>query len=170
LGGEVHLGEVDGKPTEKLEKAKTLFARADIRPNVQENILHWLWLHNAGVVGFAAGFAKHRDVTAYLKDRKLLRQCILSTKELYELCRARGIDLKQYPEVGYIKLPVWLVALLLRWNFSRNESMRRTTAHAASNGSLQETKVTYASMMKTAAQLGFDLPHTRALGVYLQNV
>jgi ketopantoate reductase len=170
LGSEVHLGEVDGQPTEKLDKVKALFARADMQPDVQENILHWLWLHNAGVIGFAAGFAKHRDVKAYLKDGELLRQCILSTKELYELCRLRGADLKRYPEVGYMNWPVWLVAILLRWNFARNESMQRFTAHAASEGSLRETKAHYASMLETAKQLGFDMPHTQALGVYLQKV
>ena len=170
LGSEVHLGEVDGKPTEKLDKVKALFARADMQPDVQVNILHWLWLHNAGVIGFAAGFAKHRDVKAYLKDSELLRQCILSTKELYKLCQLRGVDLNKYPEVGYMNWPVWLVAILLRWNLARNESMQRFTAHAASEGSLRETKVHYASMLETAKQLGFDMPHTQALGVYLQKV
>jgi ketopantoate reductase len=162
LGGEVHLGEVDGQSTEKLEKVKVIFARADIQVDVQENIVHWLWTHIARVVGFAAGFAKHRDVQEYLKDKALVRQCILSTRELYKLCQLRGVDLKKYPEAGFMNFPVWLVAMLLRWNFSRNESMQRYTAHAASEGSLQETKVYRASMIKTAEELGFDMPHTRA--------
>jgi ketopantoate reductase len=170
LGGEVHLGEVDGKPTDKLEQMKALFARADIQADVQEHIVHWLWVHVAGTVGFGAGFAKHREMKAYLKDGGLLRQCTRSTKELYELCRLRGVDLRKYPEIGYINLPVWLVVILLRWNFRRNESMQRFTAHAASDGSLQEMRAYYASIMKTAEDLSFDMPHTRAVGVYLQNV
>jgi hypothetical protein len=66
-----------------------------------------------------------------------------------------------------MNFPVWLVAMLLRWNFSRNESMQRFTAHAASEGSLQETKVVYASMMKTAEELGYNMPCTKALVCYL---
>jgi ketopantoate reductase len=170
LGGEVHLGKVDDKSTKQLEKVKAVFAQADIQADVQENIVHWLWQHIAGVVGFSAGFAKYRDLQEYLKDNELLRQCILSTKELYELCQLRGVDLKKYPEAGIINFPVWLVALLLRWNFRRNESMQRYTAHAASEGNLQETKVYYASMMKTADELGFNMPYTKALGAYLQQV
>jgi len=170
LGGEVHLGKTDGTSMELLDKVKAVFARADIHADVQENILHWLWQHVAGVVGFAAGFAKYRDVQEYLQDKELLRQCILSTKELYGLCGLRGVDLKKYPEAGIIKFPVWLVAMLLRWNFRRNPSMQRFTAHAASEGSLQETKVYYASMMKTSEELGYSMPHTKALGVYLQKV
>ena len=42
LGAEIHLGEVDGKPSEKLEKVKALFAHADMKPDVQENIVHWI--------------------------------------------------------------------------------------------------------------------------------
>lgn len=76
----------------------------------------------------------------------------------------------KYPEIGFIKLPIWLVILMLRWNFSRNESMQRYTAHAASDSSLQETKKHYASIMKTANELGVDMPHTRAVGAYLQQV
>ncbi len=168
LGGEVHLGRVDDTSTEPLEKVKALFAQADIQADVQENIAHWLWQHIAGVVGFAAGFAKYRDVQMYLKDKELLRQCILSTKELYELCRLRGVDLKKYPEAGFMNFPVWLVAVLFRWNFSRNESMQRYTAHAASERSLRETRVYYESVMETAGQLGVDMPHTKALGMYLE--
>jgi 2-dehydropantoate 2-reductase len=170
LGGEVHLGEVDGKATEKLEKVKALFARADIQADVQENILHWLWVHNASVVGFAAGFAKHRQTEAYLKDNEVVRQCILSTKELFELCKLRGVDLKKYPEISYISLPVWLVAILLRWNFRRQESMQRFTAHAASPGSMHESRLHYESMMKTAAELDFDMPYTRMVGAYFKDI
>jgi 2-dehydropantoate 2-reductase len=170
LGGEVHIGKIDNTSTEQLEKVKALFAQADIQADVQENMVHWLWQHIAGVVGFSAGFAKYRDLQVYLKDKELLRRCILSTKELYELCRLRGVDLKKYPEAGIINFPVWLVAMLLRWNFSRNESMQRYTAHAASEGNLQETKAYYSSMMKTAEELGFNTPHTKALGAYLGQV
>jgi len=34
LGAEVHIGEVAGKPTEKLEKVKALFLKADMQPDV----------------------------------------------------------------------------------------------------------------------------------------
>ena len=53
--------------SEKLNDIITLFARADIHPNLPASVLHWLWVHNPGVVGFAAGFAKHREVPAYLQ-------------------------------------------------------------------------------------------------------
>jgi ketopantoate reductase len=167
LGSEVHLGKVDDQATALLEKVKNLFVEADMQPDVQENFEHWLWHHVAGTVGFSAGFAKYRDLQAFLKDKELLRQCIISTREMYGLCEKRGVKIDDYFETRMMNFPVWLVAMLLRWNFRRNESMQRFTAHAASEGSLQETKVYYDSMMKTAQELGFDMPQTITLGVYL---
>ena len=67
LGAEIHLGEVEGKPSKKLENVKALFAQADMKPDVQENIAHWIWQHVAGTVGYAIGFAKHREMASYLE-------------------------------------------------------------------------------------------------------
>jgi len=59
LGAEVHLGALEGQSKEKLAHVQALFARTDMQPDVQENILHWLWVHNASAVGFAAGYARY---------------------------------------------------------------------------------------------------------------
>jgi 2-dehydropantoate 2-reductase len=167
LGGEVHLGKVDEQAAGQLEGVKALFAQADIQADVQEDIEHWLWHHIAGAVGFSAGFAKYRDVQAFLKDKELLKQCILSTRELYALCEKRGVKIDNYFETKMMNFPIWLVAMLFRWNLSHNETMQRFTAHAASEGSLQETKEYFSQIIKTADELGFNIPETKALGVYL---
>ncbi|HET9915122.1 MAG TPA: 2-dehydropantoate 2-reductase N-terminal domain-containing protein [Anaerolineales bacterium] len=168
LGAEIHIGAVDGKPTGKLEKVKALFVRADMKPDVQENIVHWLWQHAASAIAFAIGFAKHRDVKAFLNDKALLRQCVLSTKELYRLCALRGVDLKKFPEASFVNFPDWLVAMLVRWNIGHRESAQRYSAHAASTGSQEEMKHYYASVMKDAKKLGFEMPYTQALSIYLK--
>jgi ketopantoate reductase len=168
LGAEVHLGEVDGKSSEKMEKVKALFIQADMKPDIQENIVHWLWQHEAGAIGYAAGYAKHKDLETYLHDRNLLRQCALSTKELYKLCALRGVDLKKYPEAGFVNFPVWLITILVRWNIKRNESAQRYTAHVASEGNRKEMQAYLTSVMKTAQELSFEMPNTKALQVYLK--
>lgn len=168
LGAEIHLGEVDGKPSEKLEKVMALFTKADMKPDVQENIVHWIWQHVAGSVGYATGFAKHREMEPYLEDKALLRQCTLATLELFKLCQLRGVDLKKYPEASFVNFPVWLVTILVRWNIKRQESAQRYTAHASSENSMQETRAYFSKMMKTADELGFKMPNLKALEVYLQ--
>jgi ketopantoate reductase len=168
LGAEIHLGEVDGKPTEKLEKVKALFERADMKPDVQENIIHWQWQHAAGAIGFALGFAKHGDIKAFLADKELLRQCVLSTKELYRLCALRGVDLKKFPEASFINLPNWLVTALVKWNIGHREAAQRYSAHGASPGSQAEMRQYYEGVMKDAEKLGFEMPYTKALRAYLK--
>jgi ketopantoate reductase len=168
LGAEVHLGLIEGQSAEKLELVKQLFINADMCPDVQENILHWLWVHNAGVIGFAAGLAKYCQLQPYLADRALVYQSICATKELYGLCAQRGVDLNKYPEVGFIKLPIWLTAFLLKLNFRRNESMQRYTAHATCDGSLRESKYHFNQMMKTARELNIKMPNMEALGEYFK--
>jgi len=167
LGAEVHLGEVDGKTTLRLEKVKALFIQADMKPDVQDNILHWLWLHNAMSIGIWAGFAKYRDVQLFLKDRPLLARCYRASKELLELCRLRGVDIKKYPEAATFRLPEWLFIILFRRLWTHNESMQRFTAHGAD--SLQEAKANFDEMIKTANQQGFDMPNMKAVGLYLSN-
>jgi 2-dehydropantoate 2-reductase len=167
LGAEIHLGEVDGKPTEKLEKVKALFVQADMTPDVQENIVHWLWQHAASAVGFALGFAKHDDIKTFLNDKELVHQCVRSTKELYRLCALRGVDLKKFPEAGFINLPDWLVTALVKWNIGHREAAQRYSAHGTSAGSRQEMKLYYAQVMKSANELGFEMPNLKALGIYL---
>lgn len=167
LGAEIHIGMLQGGSKEIFDKVKALFEKADMKPDVQENIVHWLWQHAASAVGFALGFAKHRDIKTFLKDKALVIQCVLSTKEMYRLCSLRGVDLKQFPEASFINLPNWLVAALVKWNIGHREAAQRYSAHGESAGSQQETKAYYDGMMKSAIELGFEMPNTKALRAYL---
>lgn len=169
LGAEVHIGEVDGKPSEKSEKVKALFARADMAPDVPENILHWLWAHNAMSTPFAVGLRKHGNLQAYLRDTALLRDCFRAMLECGEVCQRRGVDLAKNDPTGSFKVPAWLFPYVFRFLYATNESMQRFTAHAMSESSLQETKVNYTSMMKTANELGLEMPYMKTLGMWLQN-
>lgn len=168
LGAEIHLGKVEGTDDAKLEQVKTLFERADMKPDMQPDMLKWLWVHNASATGFAAGYARHGKMQDYLKDSELLKTCIEATRELLTLCEKRGINLKDYPEVSFMGWPTWLVMTVMRWLYTTNKSMQRYTAHAASTGSLRETKSNYDAMLHTAKQMNVDVPALRKLGIHLQ--
>jgi 2-dehydropantoate 2-reductase len=167
LGAEIHLGTLEGQSTEKLEQVKALFEKADMKPDIQPNILHWLWVHNASAVGFAVGFAKYGEVKHFLRDGALMKTCVQATGELVHLCEKRGVDIKQYPDVSFVDWPIWLVVAMMRWMWSTNKSMQRYTAHAASAGSLQETALHYHAMLRTAGEVGMEIPALQSLDVYL---
>jgi 2-dehydropantoate 2-reductase len=162
LGAEVHLGEVNGKSTPRLEQVKALFEKADMQPDVQEDMLHWLWLHNAMSIGMWAGFAKHQDMNTFLADRPLLVKCHKATLELLELCRRRGAGLRDYPETATFRLPTWLFIIMFRRLWADDESTQRFTDHAVD--SLPEAKANYDAMMATASEKGCKMPNLTALG------
>jgi 2-dehydropantoate 2-reductase len=170
LGGEIHLGRSEGMDPEKFQAVVRLFEKAGIIADIQPSILHWLWIHNAGVVGFSAGLARYRNLTEYLDDRDLLRRSILATRELYDLCEHRGVHLKGFPETRFMKIPVFVLIPLMRRNFRTNEIIQRYTAHATSDGNLIETKMFCDEMIATADQLGCAIPETRSLVQYLEGI
>jgi ketopantoate reductase len=168
LGAEIHLGLLEGSNPNKLEQIKDMFMRADMKPDIQKDILKWLWVHNASAIGFAAGFAKHKSIKPFLKDTEILRTSIEATCELLEICEKRGVEISQFPEISFMSWPTWLVTTTMRWLYSTNKSMQRYTAHAASAGSLAETKVNYDAMLKSAHELGVATPAFNQLGQYLK--
>jgi 2-dehydropantoate 2-reductase len=133
-------------------------------------MLHWLWVHNASAIGFAAGFARHKEIQPFLKDSDLLTTSVEATRELLSLCEKRGINIKDYPEISFMSWPNWLVLAAMRWLYTTNKSMQRFTAHAASEGSLRETRMNYQAMLKTAQEMGIDTPALKSLGIYLEAV
>lgn len=167
IGGEIHLAEYDseGQKSAKLQQLIEMFAAADIKPDLQRSMLHWLWLHNAMSTALWAGFAKYKEVRPFLKDRALLKQCFEATKECLELCRQRGVDLNSYPEIATFKMPKWIFVIAIRFLYTYNKSMQRFTAHAAD--SLEEMRVHYGAMLDSAQQMNVSMPAYEQLQQYV---
>jgi 2-dehydropantoate 2-reductase len=83
------------------------------------------------------------------------------------LCEKRGINIREYPDIAFVDWPSWLVVSMMRWMWSTNKSMQRYTAHAASPGSMQETGIHYHAMLRTANELGMELPAMQSLEICL---
>jgi 2-dehydropantoate 2-reductase len=167
LGAEIHLGILEGQSPQKLAQVKALFEKADMKPDLQPVILHWLWVHNASAVGFAVGFARYGEVKPFLRDGDLMKTCVQATSELVHLCEKRGVNIKEYPDVSFVDWPTWLVVAMMRWMWSTNKSMQRYSAHAASAESMQETRLHYDAMLRTADELGMEVPALKSLAVHI---
>jgi 2-dehydropantoate 2-reductase len=168
LGPKVYLGEVDGNQhTEKVEYVKSLFAQANLNADVLDNILHMLWTSHAGAVGISAGIAKSQEVVPFLRDRALMFQCYDIVQELYELCRLREVDPNRYPEQSFLfRIPAWLFIPVFRLFCIYNVGVQRAMAHFIKPA--QDTGALCEAMQKTAQELNFDLPRTKAFSPYLQ--
>lgn len=167
LGTKVYLGEVDGNPSEKLEQMKSLFARADLRTDVPDNILHLIWTCHSTAVGLAAGIAQSREVKSFLRDKSSMEQGYRVVRELFELCRLRGCEPNKYPDQAFLfNVPVWLFILIFRLFSAYNAGIPRVLGRLAKPAG--DTAELYKAMMKTAQDLRFNMPNARAVATRLQ--
>jgi 2-dehydropantoate 2-reductase len=167
IGPEIHIAS----PTEENQKGfdiiNTAFAKAKIKLDVQENMLHWLWVHNAGSLPILVAFQKYKNIDAYLEDKDLLKKSFIATRECLDLCEKRGAASNKYPELSAFKLPLPLLIPLFKRNFKHNESMQRYTAHA-DRVPIEDIRVNYNDILKTAQEYSFDMPNFKELGVLLK--
>jgi 2-dehydropantoate 2-reductase len=159
LGPNVHLGEKDGKMSPRLQMLIDLFKKAHMTPEVAENILHWLWIHNATSVAVWAGFSQYRDIKRFLKDGPLVSDSFAATKECPDICRKKGVDVDSFGDISYFKYPTWVIALLFKLMFTFNKSMQVYTAHAASESSTKEMKANFLEMYNSGKSLSVPMPY-----------
>jgi len=125
-------------------------------------MLHWLWVHNAGSNAISLAFQKYKNTEKYLKDKNLLKQSFLATRECLELCEKRGAASGKYPEIAAFKWPMWLLMPMFKFNFRHNKSMKHYTAHGESMP-IDDIACNYYNILKTANECGLEMPNFRSL-------
>jgi 2-dehydropantoate 2-reductase len=161
LGNDIMLGAayIEQKPL--LERTSELFKSCGIIPEIADNPLHWLWIHNAGTAPFGVALAKNNDMNQFLNDRELVNISFLAMRECYQLCKKRGVDLKKYAEVKMISMPLFILYPLFKRNFTKNPVMKRYTAHAID--SINEMVLNFNEMYQMGLNLNADMPNMRIL-------
>jgi len=162
IGPEIHIDTATGENQPGFDLVKNVFAKANIKLDVQENILHWLWAHNAGSNAISLAFQKYRNTEKYLTDKTLLKQSFLATRECLDLCERRGVTSGKYPEIAAFKWPMWLLIPMFKYNFRHNESMQLYTAHGETM-SIDDIASNYYDILKTADEYGLEVPNYRQL-------
>lgn len=130
IGQDIMLGTVYEEQKSLLEKAIKIFKECGIIPEVANNPLHWLWMHNVAASPFGVGLSKYNDINKYLNDEKLVGTCFKAMSECYDLCEKRGVNLSEFPEVEMYKMPFSDFYPMFKSNFEENPIMQRYTAHA----------------------------------------
>ena len=168
LGSKVYLGEADGKHTENLRQVISLFTTAGFKCDIPDNIMHMMWATHSAAIGNAAALAEAGGVEQFLHNRTAMVKSYAIVKELFELCRLRGVDPNRYSDASFLyRIPAWFYVPVLRLFCAYNSGVVRVLTHLADPAG-QEEKL-YAAMIKTAHELHFDIPRAKAAGRYLQN-
>ncbi|HVN55950.1 MAG TPA: 2-dehydropantoate 2-reductase N-terminal domain-containing protein [Anaerolineaceae bacterium] len=163
---EIHLGEIDGNETPRLARIRELFEQAGLKVDVQESMLHWLWVHfaiNCGVIGAAF---KARGADELLNSIPALRQGILAGREALAVCRARGVDVDSFEDAKSFMTPAWLGAVMVWFMMKTNLPARKIfTRHT----NIDELQHMYYDLLKTGEQLNVRMPHYQSLKRYIDN-
>ncbi len=164
---EVRLGEIDGRPTLRLERLKGMFEQARLKVDIQQNIQHWLWVHfaiNSGVIGaaFKAGGAAQ-----LLNGISRLRDAILAGRDALAVCTARGVDVRAFEDAQAFYQPAWLGAVAVWLMMKTNKPARKIMETHTAIDELQEI---YWDVLKTGEALGIAMPHYHALQGYVENL
>ena len=157
IGSEIHIAKPDASNQNGFELVKEAFSKAQIKLDVQDNMLHWLWVHNAGSAAISLAVQKYKNTEKYL-----LKHSFLATRECLDLCEKRGAYSNKYPEISAFKWPLWLLIPMFKFNFRHNESMKRYTAHGESM-LIDDIACNYYDILKTAKELNFEMPYFKAL-------
>ncbi len=168
IGQEIHISQPDAFNMEGYKLISEIFSKAMIKLDVQQNMLNWLWVHNAGSIAISLALQKHKNIERFLADKKLLKQSFLATRECLDLCEKRGTYSTKYPEIAAFKWPLWLLIPMFKYNIRHNESMKRYTAHGESMP-IEDIAYNYYDILKTAKEYNLEMPHYKALEEILIN-
>jgi 2-dehydropantoate 2-reductase len=156
----VQLGEIDGSTTPRLLRIQAMFAKAEIRADIQKNMLHWLWVHFAINCGIIASAFKAGGATDLLNSIPALRTGILAGREALAVCAARGVDVKAYEDAQAFYQQAWLGAAAVWFMMKTNEPARKIMeTHTA----VDELQRMYSDLLKTGEVLNVPMPLYKSL-------
>lgn len=165
LGNKVYLEEANGKRADNLNRLKLYFSRAGLQSTIHSNFESFLWINHATALPFGPAMVKAGSLSTLVNDHDLLIQCYEAVQEIFELCRLRGANTRQFPEQTLLyRLPPWLFAPSTRLFLTLNEQFTRPVAHLATKNAEQEMKTLYWAIMNTASEFGHELPTLKILG------
>jgi len=157
----VHLGEIAGAETARLERVRGLFESAGLKVEIEPDMLHWLWVHFATEAGLISSAIAAGSVDALLDDTARLEAAILAGREALEVCRARGVVVDQIPDAATFYAPADAVAVGIHDFYATNLAARRILERHAG---VEELKRIYADVVATGRQLGVAMPRLIELG------
>jgi 2-dehydropantoate 2-reductase len=156
----VHLGEIDGAATARLDRARTLFESAGLKVEIEPNILHWLWVHFATEAGLIGSAIAAGSIDALLDDSTQLEAAILAGREALEICRARGVAVDAIPDAATFYAPAAPVAVHIHDFYATNLPARKILER---HTGVEELKRIFGDVVATGRRLGVALPRLTEL-------
>jgi len=158
------IGEVDGKNTERLQRIVETFSRAGIAPEIKENMIEWLWVHQAINAGLLGTIYARREFPSKDTPMDFWILCVRAVKDALKILAARGVDYGKYPDTK-----VFLIendgeaAALLRRGILGVPHYERIRDHSHLDSNPDEMRRFYLDVLETGEALRVDMPHLASL-------
>ncbi|PEJ11471.1 ketopantoate reductase family protein [Bacillus wiedmannii] len=163
----VFLGEVGGQKTPRIEKITKMFNKARIQTDIQNNMLHWLWKQFALNAGISSMTVKSGSAVNFMDNIQNLQQGVLNIREALEVCKARGVNIKEFTDAKIFFLPSWLAAMGFWVEMKKNRPQRKI--FELYNGT-EEMKRVYYDILNTGIKLDISIPNLKSMKNYVDHI
>ncbi|MFA5180135.1 MAG: 2-dehydropantoate 2-reductase N-terminal domain-containing protein [Syntrophales bacterium] len=160
IQGTYRIGELPGGPAGMLDKINETFSKAQIKPDIKENIIEWLWIHfavNAGMLGTILvegampSSSTPLDVWVFI---------IRSVRDALNVLEARGVNYRNYPDTKVFQIENdEQAARMLREGMMDMPHYERTMAHSHVHSNPGEMKSYYLDVVETGERLGVPIEY-----------
>ncbi|MGO9485518.1 MAG: ketopantoate reductase family protein [Rhodomicrobium sp.] len=162
--GRVQLGECKGGESSRLTETADLFTKAGMRVEIQENIIHWLWVHhaiNGGTLGATIAAGGLRPMA---RSWRWLKTAGAAGRDALRVAEKKGVDLNRFEQARiFMKWPAWLGIPFYAYMLNCTEHGKRTLEASHFDHSPEEMKRYFFDVLNTARALGFAVPHLNEL-------
>ena len=169
-GLETLLGEKYGQLTPRLQNLVEAFKQAHLKPVVRKEILGWLAVHYVEFLGAIGGILKAGSVKAFAADGAIVTQAILATREGFQVCQARGIDLRRAGSMNVRlinSLPLPLIRMLVQRQYQA-PSIQQFFEENIEHG-VEELRQQYADVIAEGQRLGMKMPALEGFKQYFES-
>ena len=123
------IGEVEGKPSERLASIKKLMLRAGMRPKTSNMIVDWLITHYIQQSSGVGVFIKYGSPAIVLDDLSKIKEMCVVAREGLDVCKARGINPIRISPINMLYLPMALLSRGFKKMFSDTNEMAMIEGH-----------------------------------------
>jgi len=162
--GDYRIGMMDGCSRDKLDRVVDLFAKAGFKPDMQDNIMDWLWQHhavNAGIVGMAlyAG-----GIGELMSDGVLSLFMLYAVRDALKVLEARGVDPRKLEDSKpYLEPSAGEFMKGYADSVVSTPYGQRVIKAGHFRGNPEEMKRFYLDVVATGEKLGVEMPHLEAM-------
>lgn len=166
-GLDTMLGEAAGQVTPRLQNLVNVFQQANLKPVINRDILGWLAVHYVEFLGAIGGILKAGSVKAFAADGAIVTEAILATREGFQVCRARGIDLRRAGSMNVRlinALPLPLIRSLVQRQY-QSPSIQQFFEENIEHG-MEELSQQYADVVAEGERLEVKMPSLKGFEKY----